>query len=337
MDILSETIIESDEEQNGLYTKSGVFVTPKVTNEVKKMRLDKYLASCFPEFSRTQMARLITEDVVRLVSNPKKVLSPDDKVALDDVYEMTLPDAVPANPEPENIPLDILYEDDDLLVVNKPAGLVVHPGAGNPRGTLVNALLGHCRDSLSGIGGVKRPGIVHRIDKDTSGILVVAKNDFTHTRLSEQFAEHTIERIYQAFVWGYVQKVSGVVVGDIGRSQHNRQKMAIVQRNGKKAVTHYERVSVFGNGIASHIQCILETGRTHQIRVHMSSVGHSLIGDPVYGHVPKNAPDFARYFSRQALHAGFLGFTHPRTDERLSFEAPLPDDMQELLGELESL
>ena len=238
--------------------------------------------------------------------------------------------------ERRHIPLDILYEDDDLLVVNKPAGLVVHPGAGNPRGTLVNALLAHCKDSLSGIGGVKRPGIVHRIDKDTSGILVVAKNDFTHTRLSEQFAEHTIERIYQAFVWGYVQKTTGVVVGDIGRSPHNRQKMAIVA-HGKKATTHYERVAVFGKGVASHIQCILETGRTHQIRVHMSSIGHSLIGDPIYGNIPRTAPDFAKYFPRQALHAGFLGFTHPRTGERLSFEAPLPADMQELLEQLEGL
>ena len=300
------------------------------------MRLDKFLASCFPEFSRTQITRMIEADTVRLQSDTSRVLSPDDKVKTDEVYELIPPDAVPANPEPEDIPLDILYEDDDLLVVNKPAGLVVHPGAGNPRGTLVNALLAHCKDSLSGIGGVKRPGIVHRIDKDTSGILVVAKNDFTHTRLSEQFAEHTIERIYQAFVWGYVQKTTGIVVGDIGRSPHNRQKMAIVA-HGKKATTHYERVAVFGKGVASHIQCILETGRTHQIRVHMSSIGHSLIGDPIYGNIPRVAPDFAKYFPRQALHAGFLGFTHPRTGERLSFEAPLPDDMQELLEQLEEL
>ena len=300
------------------------------------MRLDKFLASCFPDFSRTQITRMIEADTICLQSDINRVLSPDDKVKTDDVYELIPPDAIPANPEPEDIPLDILYEDDDLLVVNKPAGLVVHPGAGNPRGTLVNALLAHCKDSLSGIGGVKRPGIVHRIDKDTSGILVVAKNDFTHTRLSEQFAEHTIERIYQAFVWGYVQKTTGIVVGDIGRSPHNRQKMAIVA-HGKKATTHYERIAVFGKGIASHIQCILETGRTHQIRVHMSSIGHSLIGDPIYGNIPRTAPDFAKYFPRQALHAGFLGFTHPRTGERLSFEAPLPEDMQDLLEQLEEL
>ena len=327
---------EFDDEQDELYTTSGDFVTPKVTEAQSKMRLDKFLADSFPEFSRSQMARFIESDSVRLLSDPDRVLAVDDKVRTDDVYRITPPDAVPANPEPENIPLDILYEDDDLLVVNKSAGLVVHPGAGNPRGTLVNALLAHCQNSLSGIGGVKRPGIVHRIDKDTSGILVVAKNDFTHTRLSEQFAEHTIERIYQAFVWGYVQKTTGIVIGDIGRSPHNRQKMAIVP-NGKKAVTHYEREAVFGKGVASHIQCILETGRTHQIRVHMSSIGHSLIGDPIYGSIPKSAPDFAKYFPRQALHAGFLGFTHPRTGERLHFEAPLPEDMQTLLEQLEEL
>jgi len=327
---------ELEDELEEVYTQKGAFVTSKVTESQIKMRLDKFLAESFPEFSRSQIARMIDSDAVRLVSDPQKILSSDDKVKLGDVYELTPPDAVAANPEPEEIPLDILYEDDDLLVVNKPAGLVVHPGAGNPRGTLVNALLAHCKDSLSGIGGVKRPGIVHRIDKDTSGILVVAKNDFTHTRLSEQFAEHTIERIYQAFVWGYVQKQSGLVVGDIGRSPHNRQKMAIVP-HGKKAVTHYERVAVFGKGIASHIQCMLETGRTHQIRVHMSSVGHSLIGDPIYGSIPRVAPDFARYFPRQALHAGFLGFTHPRTGGRLNFEAPLPADMQELLNQLEEL
>lgn len=326
-------VIDSEE----VYPETGVFVTPKVTEEQAKMRLDKFLAVCFPQFSRSGAARIIEADRVRLVGDPERILAVDDKVKVGDVYEMTPPEAVPAHPEPEAIPLDILYEDDDLLVVNKPAGLVVHPGAGNPRGTLVNALLAHCHDSLSGIGGVKRPGIVHRIDKDTSGILVVAKNDWTHQRLSEQFAEHTIERIYQAFVWGYVQKTTGVVVGDIGRSPQNRQKMAIVTRNGKRAVTHYERVAVFGGGVASHIQCILETGRTHQIRVHMASIGHSLIGDPLYGVVPRGAPDCAKYFPRQALHAGFLGFTHPRTDERLCFEAPMPSDMAELKEALAAL
>ena len=333
---MDEVLSETDDEQEEVYAQSGIFVTPKVTEEQTKMRLDKFLAEVFPEFSRSHIVRMIEADAVRLQGNETRVLAPDDKILAGEVYELMPPAAIPAYPEPEKIPLDILYEDGDLLVVNKPAGLVVHPGAGNPRGTLVNALLAHCGGSLSGIGGVARPGIVHRIDKDTSGILVVAKNDLTHRRLSEQFAEHTIERIYQAFVWGYVSKTTGVVVGDIGRSPHNRQKMAIVPQ-GKKAVTHYERVAVFGDGVVSHIRCILETGRTHQIRVHMSSIGHPLLGDPVYGSIPKVAPDFAKYFPRQALHAGFLGFIHPRTGERMAFEAPMPADMQDLMEQLKTL
>lgn len=319
------------------YTQNAPLVTPKVTEEQKKMRLDKFLATVFPQFSRNQMIRLIEEGAVMCNEETGRTLSPDDKVKPGDSFTVALTEAMPASPEPEDIPLDILYEDADLLVVNKPAGLVVHPGAGNFRGTLVNALLAHCADSLSGIGGVKRPGIVHRIDKDTSGILVVAKNDFTHVRLSEQFAEHTIERIYQAFVWGFVKNTTGLVTGNIGRSSTNRQKMAIVPKGGKHAATHYERLAVFGKGTASHIQCMLETGRTHQIRVHMSSIGHSLIGDTVYGAPPKGAPDFARFFPRQALHAGYLGFVHPRTGEKVAFSAPLPDDMRELLEQLEEL
>ncbi len=322
---------------DALYAQNAPLVTPKVTEEQKNMRLDKFLAVTFPQFSRNQMIRMIEAGAVVCDGEAARTLSPDGKVKAGEAFAITPPDAMPANPEPEDIPLNILYEDNDLLVVDKPAGLVVHPGAGNPRGTLVNALLAHCKDSLSGIGGVKRPGIVHRIDKDTSGILVVAKNDFTHTRLSEQFAEHTIERIYQAFVWGYVKNTTGLVVGNIGRSSANRQKMAIVRSGGKSAATHYERLAVFGKGIASHIQCMLETGRTHQIRVHMASIGHPLIGDPVYGVVPKGAPEFAAYFPRQALHAGYLGFVHPRTAEKIAFSAPLPDDMRALSDQLEDL
>ncbi len=310
-------------------------VTPKVTVERENSRLDKFLVACFPDFSRNQLIRFITTDCVRHGETGALCVAADAKVHAGDWFRLTPPDAVPATPRAENMALDILYEDDDLLVVNKPAGLVVHPGAGNHEGTLVNALLAHCGDSLSGVGGVKRPGIVHRIDKDTSGILVVAKNDFTHVRLSEQFAEHTIERIYQAFVWGFVKNTTGVVTGNIGRSPTNRQKMAIVKLNGKHAVTHYERLAVYGK-LVSHIQCMLETGRTHQIRVHMASLGHSLIGDTVYGVVPKNAPEALKFFPRQALHAGFLGFIHPRTGKRLSFEAPLPDDMRRLKDLLDS-
>lgn len=328
-----ESLFDEDSE----YTEMIPLVTQKVTPEWVGVRLDKFLVNSFKDFSRNQLIRLITEDAVVKTETKQFMTEADYKVKLDEQFTLTPPEAVAAVPEPEAIQLDVLYEDDDLLVVNKPAGLVVHPGAGNPKGTLVNALLAHCHSSLSGIGGVKRPGIVHRIDKDTSGILVVAKNDFTHVRLSEQFSEHTIERIYQAFVWGFVRNTAGNVSGNIGRSNINRQKMAIVKQGGKSAVTHYERLAIFGGGMASHIQCILETGRTHQIRVHMASIGHSLIGDSVYGVIPKNAPEFAKYFPRQALHAGYLGFTHPRTLEKLSFSAPMPADMEDLLANLEDL
>lgn len=318
-------------------TASAPLISSPATVTDKGVRLDKFLTSQFSDFSRNKIIRLINEEAVYLQNNPLPITAPDYKVKEGDIFTLTPPQAIPAQPQPENIALDILYEDDDLLVVNKPAGLVVHPGAGNPTGTLVNALLAHCKGSLSGIGGVKRPGIVHRIDKDTSGILVVAKNDFTHVRLSEQFSRHSIERVYDAFVWGYVRNTSGVISGNIGRSPTNRQKMAIVKTGGKSATTHYERISVFAGGLASHIKCILETGRTHQIRVHMASLGHSLIGDQLYGIPNKNAPEDIKYFPRQALHAGFLGFVHPRTLENMTFEVPLPEDMDTLLNSLESL
>ncbi len=297
------------------------------------VRLDVFLAEK-TNFSRS-FIKTLNDDGLILVNGKQEKAG--YKLKINDIVEVEEKQVEQISTEPEDIPLNILYEDDDLLVVNKPAGLVVHPGAGNPTGTLVNALLAHCKDSLSGIGGVKRPGIVHRIDKDTSGILVVAKNDFTHTRLSEQFARHSIERIYDAFVWGYVRNTAGVISGNIGRSSTNRQKMAIVKVGGKHATTHYERVAVFGQGVASHIKCVLETGRTHQIRVHMASLGHSLIGDAVYGNPPKGAPEFAKYFPRQALHAGYLGFVHPVTQEHMAFEAPMPTDMEDLLSDLEML
>lgn len=330
--IVEDDVLESNEE----YTKNEPFVTQKVTPKTENMRLDKFLVSSFPTYSRNQMNRFITTDCVKNAETGDFADEPDLKVKIGDYFIITPPEAVPAIPTPEKIELDILYEDEDILVVNKPAGMVVHPGAGNYTGTLVNALLAHCGDSLSGIGGVKRPGIVHRIDKDTSGILVVAKNDYAHIRLSEQFSQHTIERIYQAFVWGLVQKESSVITGNIGRSSTNRQKMAIVHSGGKSAITHYERLAIYQKGIASLVKCVLETGRTHQIRVHMASIGHSLIGDSVYSLVPRSAPEYLRFFPRQALHAGFLGFIHPRTGHRLAFEAPLPSDLQELKVFLET-
>ncbi len=316
------------------YPKTEPIVTQKVTSEQGNMRLDKFLVSVLDGYSRNQIIRFIESDCVKKQETDTYADKADYRVKTGDSFIITPPDAVPAEPEAENIPLDILYEDNDVLVVNKPAGMVVHPGAGNYTGTLVNALLYHCADSLSGIGGVKRPGIVHRIDKDTSGILVIAKNDHAHVRLSEQFSAHTIERVYQAFVWGYVQNQQGVVMGNIGRSSTNRQKMAIVKTGGKSATTHYERLKAYGQ-IATHVQCVLETGRTHQIRVHLSSLGHSLIGDTVYGIVPKQAPAELRFFPRQALHAGFLAFIHPKTGKRMAFEVPLPTDMAELKDFLE--
>ena len=310
-------------------------ISPKVESIHENMRIDKFLTSAVSGFSRNQMIRLIESECVLKYGTDEVIDAPDYHVKVGESYLITPQDTVPAEPVPEKIPLNILYEDKDILVVNKPIGMVVHPGAGNYTGTLVNALLYHCADSLSGIGGVRRPGIVHRIDKDTSGILVVAKNDQAHVNLSRQFADHTIERIYQAFVWGYVQNQTGIVSGNIGRSSINRQKMAIVKTGGKSAVTHYERLAAYGT-LASHIQCILETGRTHQIRVHLSSIGHSLIGDKLYGRIPKQAPNYLQFFPRQALHAGFLAFFHPSTHQRMAFEVPLPSDMNELKRFLET-
>ena len=309
-------------------------LTVTASENIAKIRLDKFLAESFPDYSRNQFIHLIEAGAVQIVGQ-NVTLSPDDKVVAGATYTIIPPEPVEPDPEPENIPLDIVYEDNDLLVVNKPAGLVVHPGAGNWNGTLVNALLYHCGDSLSGINGVKRPGIVHRIDKDTSGLLVVAKNDKAHMGLAKQFETHSIERTYDAFVWGLTPE-SGRVEGNIGRSSTNRQKMAIVKMGGKTAITHFERVDAYGI-TASHIKCHLETGRTHQIRVHMTSIKHPLIGDDLYGNPPKGAPENIRNFPRQALHAGLLGFIHPITQIQMVFEVPLPEDLKNLQTKLELL
>ncbi len=315
----------------------STFTTPAVASEQAKMRLDKFLVSVYPDMSRNALIRLIEENQVKDHLTGVFANEPDMKVKTGQVFEVSLPTPAPMQAEPEEMPLDIVYEDADLLVVNKPAGLVVHAGAGNWEHTLVNGLLFHCKGALSGIGGVMRPGIVHRIDKDTSGLLVVAKNDRAHVGLAKQFEVHSIQRVYQAFVWGKVLQENGKVEGNIGRSSTNRQKMALVANGGKSAVTHYHREAVFGGGLVSHISCILETGRTHQIRVHMASLRHPLVGDYTYGSAPKSAPDFLRDFPRQALHAGLLGFVHPITGESLVFEAPMPADMQELLAKLKAL
>lgn len=315
---------------------TSVLVTPPVSDGCARKRLDKFLADLFPDMSRNAFIRLIENNKVK-VREKGFANRPDMKVEAGQIFEITLPEPVPAAVVPEEIPLDIVYEDDDVVVVNKPAGLVVHPGAGNWEHTLVGGLLFHCKGSLSGIGGIERPGIVHRIDKDTSGLLVVAKNDKAHLALAKQFEVHSIQREYQAFVWGRVDQEEGRIEGNIGRSSTNRQKMALVRTGGKPAITHYTRLDVYGGGLVSYVKCVLETGRTHQIRVHMSSIRHPLIGDYTYGKPQKNAPDFVRQFPRQALHAGLLGFVHPTTGKQLVFEVPMPKDMQELKEKLEAL
>lgn len=323
-------------------TDTGIFTSPIVNKDCKGLRIDKFLADSFPFMSRSQVQRLIKEGNV--TCDESVIADASFKVRIDDSYQVEVPEAVDAEPAAEDIPLDIVYEDDDLVVVNKPAGMTVHPAPGALSGTLVNALLYHCRDNLSGIGGVKRPGIVHRIDKDTSGLLVVAKNDAAHRFLSEQFFEHSVERTYFAVVYGVPNPLSGRIEGDIGRSPYDRKKMAVVQRGGKTAATNYKTISCSGT-TAALVQCNLETGRTHQIRVHMSSIGCNLVGDQLYVKSKKSsigAPDaetknFVNNFPRQALHAATLGFVHPKTREKMSFSSEFPTDIKQLLSVLKIL
>jgi 23S rRNA pseudouridine1911/1915/1917 synthase len=249
-------------------------------------------------------------------------------------FAIAVPPAAEATARPQAIPLKVVFEDEHLIVVDKPAGLVVHPAAGNPDGTLVNALLHHCRGNLSGIGGVARPGIVHRIDKDTSGLLVVAKSDAAHEGLARQFADHSIERVYLAVVNGLPSPREGTIRGKIGRSDTNRKKMAVLADNanrGKQAVTHYRTLKPLDG--AALVECRLETGRTHQVRVHLASTGHALAGDPVYGSANPRLRTILKNldFRRQALHAAVLGFIHPATGDKLRFESDLPQDMKELI------
>jgi 23S rRNA pseudouridine1911/1915/1917 synthase len=293
-------------------------------------RLDKWLAAALPQQSRSRLKALIEEGAVSL--DGKTARDPARKLKAAQNVVVSIPEPRDATPQPQAMNLAIVYEDDALIVIDKPAGLVVHPAPGNPDNTLVNALLAHCGGTLAGIGGVRRPGIVHRIDKDTSGLLVVAKTDTAHAGLAAQFKTHSIERIYDAFVWGVPRPAKGAITGAIGRSAKNRKKMAIVAR-GKAAETHYATVAAFGK-IAARIKCRLTTGRTHQIRVHMASKGHGLIGDATYGspvrglkQLEDDIADALTTFPRQALHAGTLGFVHPVTGEHLAFAAPLPADL----------
>ncbi|MBR2268722.1 RluA family pseudouridine synthase [Sphingobium sp.] len=312
---------------------SGVSIIETTIGEAQAgLRLDRALAELLPDLSRERIKALIVEG--QIVSGGRS-LNPSMKVAVGQDYSISLPAPVALDAVAQDIPLDIVHEDADLIVVDKPAGLVVHPAAGNLDGTLVNALLHHCDGQLSGIGGVARPGIVHRIDKDTSGLLVVAKSDKAHEGLARQFKDHSIDRLYAAIVYGIPTPGSGTVDAWIGRSDADRKKMAVHREGrGKHAVTHY-RVMERLRG-AAMVECRLETGRTHQVRVHMAHLGHPLIGDPVYGRDRKGFKSILETlgFKRQALHAKRLGFIHPVTEEPLAFDSPLPADMQELLSEL---
>jgi 23S rRNA pseudouridine1911/1915/1917 synthase len=295
------------------------------------LRLDRALALALPQHSRERLKALVGGG---RVSAPHGVLwDPALKVKGGEALTLVIPEPRPSETIAQAIPLTIVHEDDALLVVDKPAGLVVHPAAGNFDGTMVNALLHHCAGRLSGIGGVARPGIVHRIDKDTSGLLVVAKTDPAHEALSRQFAAHSVDRRYTAIVAGVPVPPAGRIEAWLARSSANRQKIAIVpEGRGKRAVTHYRTVRAFK--AATQVECRLETGRTHQIRVHMSSIGHALLGDAAYGRTPGSLSAAMAGFARQALHAATLGFVHPTTQEKLSFESALPADILELIGRL---
>ena len=294
----------------------------QITEEQEEERVDKCIAALIDSLSRSFIQKMIKEGRVCINGLPVKA---SYQAKAGDDLSFLLPKAQEPDIEPEDIPLDILYEDSDVLVVNKPKDMVVHPAAGHYSHTLVNAVLYHCRGQLSGINGVLRPGIVHRIDMDTTGALVICKSDFAHQSLAEQLSVHSITRKYRAIVHGNLKEDEGTVRGAIGRHPTDRKKMAINERNGKPAVTHYRVLERFGN--YTYIECQLETGRTHQIRVHMASIGHPLLGDAVYG--PKKCP--VKNLQGQTLHAMVLGFIHPRTGAYMEFEAPLPEYFSNLL------
>ena len=315
----------------GGHTTIAVALTPAHAG----WRLDRALADAVPTLSRERLKALVRSGALG-DADGALLRDPATKVQGDEALTLSIPAPTPAHNEPQDIPLTIVFEDEHLLVVDKPAGLVVHPAAGNFDGTLVNALLHHCHGSLSGIGGVARPGIVHRIDKDTSGLLVVAKTDRAHVGLAKQFADHTIERRYLAAVSGVPMLSAGTIEGALARSTADRRKVAIVQDGrGKAATTHWKKLKAWRD--AALVECQLETGRTHQVRVHMASIGHPLLGDPVYGRAPHQRLRELLHrleFRRQALHAARLGFIHPITKDRLSFDSAVPSDMQQLFSAL---
>ena len=297
----------------------------EVMGEQEGERLDKYLSVIYQELSRSFFQKIIKDQGILVNDVPEKA---NYRIKSDDVVRVNFPDAVQTAIEPENIPLDILYEDPDVLIVNKPKGMVVHPSAGHYTGTLVNAVMYHCADSLSGINGEIRPGIVHRIDMDTTGSLIVCKNDDSHVKIAEQIKAHSVNRIYEGIVCGVVKDDEGTVSGAIGRHPTDRKKMAINEKNGKPAVTHYKVLKRFDK--YTYMQFKLETGRTHQIRVHMASIGHPLLGDSVYG----TAKSAFKHLQGQTLHAKTIGFIHPSTGEYLEVSAPLPEYFVHLLETL---
>jgi len=319
-----------------------------VPSDQAGQRLDRVLASLLPDLSRSRLETLIDQGAV--TRGGATIKDANHRVKGGETYDIAVPEAVPPRPRGQDIPLIVVYEDKDLIVIDKPAGLVVHPAAGNPDGTLVNALIAHCGESLMGIGGELRPGIVHRLDKDTSGLLVAAKTERAMASLAKQFANHTIERAYHAVVWGSPRLGDGVIEGQIGRNPFDRKRMAVLRGGGKLARTRYRVIERFGpdaRPFASLIECRLETGRTHQIRVHLTHLGHPLIGDPSYGRArqaprPKTPAETVAFaaaadFSRQALHAYVLGFQHPTLHKTMRFESPWPSDFALLVEALRGL
>ena len=339
---MNQPPIEDDDlAPEGLDSGDMVARIVAISPEAAGARLDKTLAEHVDDLSRARIQALMAQGLISLRG---AVLTDASAKALAGDYQILIPPPAPADPQPEAIPLSILYEDADLIVVEKPPGMAVHPAPGNETGTLVNALLHHCGASLSGIGGVARPGIVHRIDKETSGVLVAAKSDAAHQGLSKLFATHDIDRVYVALVRGAPTPVSGTIQSRLGRSTHDRKKIAVLKTGGREAITHYRTERTFGppdKPTAARISCQLETGRTHQIRVHMASQGTPCLGDPVYGSGPPAAPVREAIaqagLKRQALHAAVLGFVHPVTGEVLRFESPLPADMAQLEANLSAL
>lgn len=316
--------------------------TVTVPQDKAGTRLDKLLAEALPDLSRSRLKQLIAGGCVSGRSGEAEEASamtdPSRKVRAGDVFSVLVPPPVPAEPEAQAIPLDVVFEDEHLIVIDKPSGLVVHPAAGHADGTLVNALLAHCGDSLSGIGGVGRPGIVHRLDKDTSGLMVVAKSDAAHRGLAAQFHDHDLERAYYAIVWGVPSPRRGEITGNIGRSPANRKKMAVLRRGGKTALTRYQVLRTAGRD-ASLVRCDLATGRTHQIRVHMAHIGHPVMGDPLYGggrsrrrHLSEAVQAAIGRLESQALHAFLIEFIHPISGEIVRFEQDIPKYIKELMG-----